>query len=163
MKKIYLLLLLWLVGAGAFYLWTRPSLQGLEMENDYKMLPRAYQPRQFDAGGNKTLSYWVQMPFPADEVVRFYSLVFEKKGWRPFQEWHGMGEQERWSFWTAQGGRVQDGISCAFQWHKVWVSDPKKKMLLMILNYYDPLIGAGCGQSPRSGELLVTLQEMPKP
>lgn len=163
MKKIYLVLLFWIVCAVGFYVWTRPSIHGLEMENDYKMLPRSYEPRQFDAGGNKTLSYWVQLPYPAGEAVRFYEQTLERRGWKSLKDWKGMGEQEKWTSWSAPGARTQDGVSCAYQYHKAWVSEKKGKMILMILNYYDPMMGGGCNVSPRSGELLVTLQEMPKP
>jgi hypothetical protein len=162
MKRSYLILLAGLGGLGLLFFFSQGGKQRPEEAGRYGVLPGAYDPKEFGEKENYSLSYYVPLPHPAKSALDFYVKSLKKRGWKPDPNWKGMGEQEKWTSWSAPSALAREGLICAYQLNKGFVHKDGKKFLLLILNYYDTLKGAGCEPSPRSGELMVTLQEMPK-
>jgi len=162
MKKTYLLILAGLGLLTVLFLQSPGSMDLPENEGRYGVLPGAYDPKEFGEQGSHTLSYYVPLPYPPKKALDFYGRALRRKGWKPDPGWKGMGEQEKWTSWSAESSLTREGLICAYQFHKGWVHRDGGRFLILIFNYYDTLRGAGCEPTPRSGELMVTLQEMPK-
>jgi len=161
-KRSYLILLVGLGILGLLFLFSPGGKQRPEQAGRYGVLPGAYDPKEFGEKENYTLSYYVPIAHPAKPALDFYAKSLKKRGWRPAPDWKGMGEQDRWTSWSAPSALSREGLICAYQLNRGFTTRDGKKFLLLILNYYDTLRGAGCEPNPRSGELMVTLQEMPK-
>ena len=161
-KRPFLLVLAGLGALAGFYFLAQTRMDRPEDHGRFGILPGAYDPKESEGTGSYNLSYFVQMSHPATEAVKFYGRALRRRGWRPDPSWRGMGPQETWTSWSAESSLKRLGLTCAYQLNKAWVSQDGKRTFLLILNYYDTLQGKGCDPAPRSQELLVTLQEVPR-
>jgi hypothetical protein len=162
MKKSYLLILLGIGLLAFLFFRSMDTTPAPEDTSRYGTLPNAYDPKEFGEGENHTFSYFVNIPFPPKKALAFYDRSLKRRGWRPDPSWKGMGEQEKWTSWSAQSSAAQSGFICAYQLNKGWAHQDGKRFLILILNYYDHLRGTACDPEPKAQELLVTLQEMPR-
>jgi hypothetical protein len=162
MKKSYLLILLGLVLLAFLFSRSRDVADPSEDAGRYGTLPGAYDLKEFGEGESHTFSYFVHIPFPPRKALAFYDRSLKRKGWRSDPAWKGMGEQGKWTSWSAQSAATSTGFVCVHQLHKGWIHQDGRRFLILTLNYYDQLEGAACEPTPKAPEMLVTLQEMPR-
>lgn len=151
-KSFFLLAAVLLCGCGVF--------GGKTLESRFGTVPGAERLKEVENDGVGTLSYWVDLKFPAGSVYSYYSAILKQKGWEP----SGIGEMGAPLQWT--NGLSKDPVTllpvCAYWYHAAWTDPRKKRLLLLYLTYYDKAPSSGnCLQYPMSQELMVTLQDMP--
>jgi hypothetical protein len=130
------------------------------LEGRFGTVPGAERVKEVEEGGVQTLSYWVNLQFPAGSVNDYYAAVLKQKGWAA-SEFSGMGKPNQWTSGSSKDPSTLVPV-CAYWYHAAWTDAKKKRLLLLYLTFYDQAPNTGkCAPYPISRELMVTLQDMP--
>jgi hypothetical protein len=158
--KLFLLVLILGLGAGGYFWWSQQNVNN-KLIQYFGVLPASSDPVGSEKDGTLSLAYWTKLDYPADSAVSFYGQALQAKGWAPVES-NGLGTQNQWGSTPDQDPRDMKP-ACLCRYQSVWTNGKRDRVAFLVLSYYDPLTSGGCPSSPKTNDLMVALQEMPKP
>ncbi|HEY5039829.1 MAG TPA: hypothetical protein VIJ93_12225 [bacterium] len=158
--KIFLFILFLGLGAGGYFWWSQQNTNDKLIQH-FGVLPGSSDPVGSEKDGTLSLAYWTKLDYPPDSAVSFYGQAFQAKGWSLLES-NGLATQNQWSSAPDQDPRDMKP-ACLYRYQSVWTNGKKDLLAFLVLSYYDSLANGGCPSSPKTNDLMVALQEMPKP
>ena len=154
-KTILILVLL----AYMFVFWQWHKDQG-KPSTYFGELSGATEVKEFTDSDSKTLSYWVQMDYPAKPAVDFYDKTLRSKGWTQMGT-KGLPGQREWLASKHAGDSAGQTI-CSYDYKTGWLNPQKKDRLMELKLLYFLVSPSGkCPPKPNNNILFITIQETP--
>jgi hypothetical protein len=132
----------------------------LRVENLRYPAARRVQTHRDDRLGSETVTFSVDLTYPADDVLVYYDKELKRRGWSPFAE---PGYETTYRKWDCYEDGTKPGNPLLHRLGAKWANPDRSRMAVLMLSYYSRMArpkDASC-PAPGNNNQLVAFQLMP--
>jgi len=80
------------------------------------------------------LSYSIEIPYPANEILEFTEEILKKHGWMKRQQKKQSTDTN--NQWEVFIDGTEEGEPVVHRWSEIWVNKEKTRMIIVVFKYY---------------------------